>query len=459
MDNSSSSKRLQCKNLYEYLNTLSAAVLDGLYGHPATCMAVFRGLPEMAKQYVMRTLFTEQPIPEPFVATWVQKDSNQRHLGALMKLKGLQIWKEMPKGSSASRYEMNANFKKNLKIVLCGGGETQPDTSKYGEDKHGRDIPFLENYAKERWESVLYYMTGSTSEGGGISEEVINILIKAGLLRLQPEDRTTSITSAGFQFLLMDTVSQVWYFMLQYLEATDQHKADIVEYLSFLFQISFSTYGKDYSVEGLSQKQFNFLQHLREIGLVFQRKRKSRRYYPTKLAINLGSAVTGETSLEVSQHRFVVVETNYRVYAYTDSALQLALISLFCDILCRFPRFSVATLSRESVQQALASGITAEQIIHFLRSRAHPVMLKRTPIIPPTITDQVKLWEMERERLQFTEGVLYNEFLSQSDFETLRKYADDCGVLLWANMNKRLMVVSNAGHSDVKRFWKRYKNK
>ena len=103
MDNSSSNKRLQCKNLYEYLNTIPASVLDGLYGHPATCMAVFRGLPEIAKQYVMRTLFTDQPIPEPFVATWVQKDSNQHHIGALMKLKGLQIWKEMPKGSSASR--------------------------------------------------------------------------------------------------------------------------------------------------------------------------------------------------------------------------------------------------------------------------------------------------------------------------------------------------------------------
>ena len=64
------------------------------------------------------------------------------------------------------RYEVNNNFKTNLKIVLCGGGKPQPDTSKYGEDKHGRDIPFLEKYAKERWESLLYYMTGSTSEGG-----------------------------------------------------------------------------------------------------------------------------------------------------------------------------------------------------------------------------------------------------------------------------------------------------
>ncbi len=285
------------------------------------------------------------------------------------------------------------------------------------------------------------------------------MLIKAGLLRLHAEERTTSITSAGFQFLLMDTVSQVWYFMLQYLETTEQRNINLIECLSFLFQISFSTYGKDYSVEGMTEKQFTFMQHLREIGLVFQRKRKSRRYYPTKLAINLGSAITGESSFDVNQQGYIVVETNYRVYAYTNCSLQLALLSLFCDILCRFPEFCVAALSRESVQQALASGITAEQILHYLRTRAHPIMLKQTPIVPPTIADQIRLWEIERERLQFTDGVLYNEFLSQSDYETLRKYAEDVGALLWANTNKRLMVVSKAGHDDVKRFWKRQKNK
>lgn len=449
---------MQCKDLYEYLNTLPVAVLDKLYCHPCTCMAVFRGLPAMAKQYVMRTLFTNQPISEPFVATWVQKDCNQFHIGALTKLKALQIWREMPKGSAASRFEMNPNFKKHLKIAVCGGGQQQPDTAKFGEDKHGRDTEFLDKYSKERWESVLYYMTGSTSsDGGGISEDVISVLIKAGLLRLHAEDRTTSITSAGFQFLLMDTVSQVWYFMLEYLENSDQRKVDLIECLSFLFQISFSTYGKDYSIEGMTEKQFIFMQHLREVGLVFQRKRKSRRFYPTKLAINLGAAMTGELDVDTSQQGFIVVETNYRVYAYTNSQLQLALLSLFCDILCRFPDFCVAALSRESVQQALASGITAEQILHFLRSRAHQIMLKATPIVPATIADQIRLWEMERERLQFTEGVLYNEFLSQSDFETLRKYADDLNVLLWANNNKRLMVVSKAGHDDVKRFWKRQK--
>ena len=33
---------LQCRNLQEFLGSLSPGVLDRLYGHPATCLAVFR---------------------------------------------------------------------------------------------------------------------------------------------------------------------------------------------------------------------------------------------------------------------------------------------------------------------------------------------------------------------------------------------------------------------------------
>lgn len=33
----------------------------------------------------------------------------------------------------------------------------------------------------------------------------------------------------------------------------------------------------------------------------------------------------------------------------------------------------------------------------------------------------------------------------------------DAGHLIWDNSNKRVMVVSQAGHDDVRRFWKRHK--
>ena len=46
---------------------------------------------------------------------------------------------------------------------------------------------------------------------------------------------------------------------------------------------------------------------------------------------------------------------------------------------------------------------------------------------PPTVSDQIRLWENERNRFTFTEGVLYNQFLSQADYETLNSFADQQG--------------------------------
>ncbi|CAJ0935197.1 unnamed protein product [Ranitomeya imitator] len=145
------------------------------------------------------------------------------------------------------------------------------------------------------------------------------------------------------------------------LQAAVSREMNLVEILSFMFQLSFSTLGKDYSVEGMSDSLLTFLQHLREFGLVFQRKRKSRRYYPTRLAINLASGISG-TSLDSNKQGFIVVETNYRIHAYTDSELQIALIALFSEMLYRFPNLVVAQVTRESVQQAIGNGITAEQV-------------------------------------------------------------------------------------------------
>ncbi|XP_046845496.1 general transcription factor IIH subunit 4-like [Xenia sp. Carnegie-2017] len=312
----------------------------------------------------------------------------------------------------AARYELNPTFQVNLKVALCGGGQPWCGQAEdLGEDKHSKDKDFLEKYALERWESVLHFLTGSSPPEGivGISTDIVQVLLLAGLMKRDNEEKTPMITPSGFQFLLMDTSSQIWYFMLKCLDMA-----------------------KDYPTDNMTESQLHFLQHLREIGLVFQRKRKSRRYYPTHLVINLASASTGvsTTSNDGTAEGYIMVETNYRVYVYTDSPLQVALVGLFCEIICRYV-------------VALLSGINANQ----------------TPVIPPNIADQIRLWELEKCRMQLTEGVLYSQFLSLSDFEILRKYAEDLGVLIWANSSKRVMIVNKSGHDDVKKFWKRQKPK
>ncbi|XP_072801508.1 general transcription factor IIH subunit 4 isoform X2 [Vicugna pacos] len=425
---------LQCRNLQEFLGSLSPGVLDRLYGHPATCLAVFRELPSLAKNWVMRMLFLEQPLPQAAVALWVKKEFSKAQEESTGLLSGLRIWHTQLLPGGLQGLILNPIFRQNLRIALLEAFASLLSS-----------VPQV----------VLHFMVGSPS--AAVSQDLAQLLSQAGLMKSAEPGEPPCITSAGFQFLLLDTPAQLWYFMLQYLQTAQSRGMDLVEILSFLFQLSFSTLGKDYSVEGMSDSLLNFLQHLREFGLVFQRKRKSRRYYPTRLAINLSSGVSGAGGT-AHQPGFIVVETNYRLYAYTESELQIALIALFSEMLYRFPNMVVAQVTRESVQQAIASGITAQQIIHFLRTRAHPVMLKQTPVLPPTITDQIRLWELERDRLRFTEGVLYNQFLSQVDFELLLAHARELGVLVFENSAKRLMVVTPAGHSDVKRFWKRQKH-
>ncbi|XP_014241773.1 general transcription factor IIH subunit 4 [Cimex lectularius] len=447
-------KSLQCTNLYEYLKTLPKATLDKLYTHSIICLAVYRDLPDVAKHYVIRLLFVEQPVPQAVIASWLMQNYSKEHNNVANVLSDLHVWQEVSIPGGLPAWFLNPVFKKNFKCALVGGGHNTVTKANLETDSKARDVDYLDKYAMERWECVLHYMVGSQQQEG-ISADAVRILLHAGLMRRDEEDGSPVITKEGFQFLLLDTPAQVWYFMLQYLGTVESRGLDLVQCLAFLFQLSFSILGKDYSTDGMNEGLLTFLQHLREFGLVYQRKRKGGKYYPTRLALNI--TCKNSTSEISTKEGYIIVESNYRVYAYTNSNLKVALIGLFTEMLYRFPNMCVGTLTRDSICMALRSGITAEQIIGFLKLHAHPRMLANTGhILPPTITDQINLWEKERDRFQFTEGILYSQFLSHNDFSILRDFALEHNLIIWQDDKKRTMVVSKHGHDEVKKFWKKH---
>ncbi|CAH2002044.1 unnamed protein product [Acanthoscelides obtectus] len=450
---------LVCKDLYDYLKTCPPNILEKLYNHPTICLAVYRELSELARQYVIRILFVEQPVPQAVVASWGSQSFSKEHNFISKVLTELSLWQEAAIPGGLLGWILSPTFKRNLKIALLGGGKAWTMSSALEADSKARDVAFLDAYSQERWECVLHYMVGSQQQEG-ISADAVRILLHAGLMKRDEEDGSPVITRRGFQFLLLDRQSQVWHFLLQYLDTVEERGLDLVECLTFLFQLSFSTLGKDYSTEGMSPGLLVFLQHLREFGLVYQRKRKAGRFYPTRLALNITNTRNKPTQdiEEDAPKGYVIVETNYRVYAYTDSNLQVALISLFTELIYRFPNLVVGVITRDSVRQALRGGITADQIIGYLKQHSHPQTYtseSKHPL-PPTVVDQIKLWELERNRLTYSEGVLYSQFLSQADFNVLKEYAKSNGWLIWCNKEKRTLVINKSAHDEVKRFWKRY---
>ncbi|VDL75892.1 unnamed protein product [Nippostrongylus brasiliensis] len=85
----------------------------------------------------------------------------------------------------------------------------------------------------------------------------------------------------------------------------------------------------------------------------------------------------------------------------------------------RFHDMSVGILTRESVRRALQVGITAAQIISFLRGNAHPQCIA-------------------------TGGPL----------NCVRDFSVREGILLWADSDKKLVIVSEEGHEKVRDWWK-----
>ena len=247
---------------------------------------------------------------------------------------------------------------------------------------------------------------------------------------------------------------------------------DPTEVLSFLFTLSSLELGQDYSKENLSPTQLRMLEDLSDFGLVYQKSPQAPSFYPTRLATTLtssdASALRSSTAAAFApgvqpaaptannaeaDSGFIVIETNYRIYAYTTSSLQIAILQLFTRLSTRYPNMVAGKITRASIRRAVALGITSEQIIAFLGAHAHPQMRKNAAgggggpsdatVLPPTVVDQIRLWQIEGERMKASPGYLFKDFANSQDFEVCCTYASEIGVLVWSNADQRMFFVTN----------------
>ncbi|KAK4055924.1 RNA polymerase II transcription factor B 52 kDa subunit [Microbotryomycetes sp. JL221] len=431
-------------HLHAFLDRLSASMVARLYETPASCLSIFRLLPETARHIVVGLLWSQDGIKMRDVVLWVRdrkSDGAQRkHLRqSLDALRRLHIVKQDAIDSLANTVvpdsvvlTLDNRFRDNLRLALTGGGTHGSFGVPSLATDSKVDVRFLDSYAETRWEMIQHFMVASGIGGTSRpSDNVLKLLIRSELMS-SPNGalRDMSITSKGFQFLLEDVNTQLWDLLLQYLEEA----TDIVKVLGFLFMLGSLVLG-----------------------------RSGTDFYPTRLATTLTSSAP---SLVSSRHQdeeqgFIVLETNFKVYAYTSNPLQIAVLNLFVHLKTRLPNFVTGQITRDSIKRGLTNGITADQIVSYLTTRAHPQMRAdairegNVSVIPTTVVDQIRLWQQEGERVRSDEGYLYTEFSAQADYDLVHEYARDLGVILWQSSASRRLFVTMDGHLQVREFIKR----
>ena len=226
---------------------------------------------------------------------------------------------------------------------------------------------------------------------------------------------------------------------------------DRVDVLSFLFMLGSLELGQDYSKATLTPTQLQMLEDLSDFGIVYHSNPRSTRFYPTRLATTLtsdagalrGVSASFDSTVRTADGKgFIVIETNYRVYAYTTSQLQIAILQLFTRLSTRYPNMVSGKITRESIRRAVGMGVTSEQIISYLNTHAHPQMRKNNPVLPPTVVDQIRLWQIEGERMKATPGYLFKDFATADDCEACARYAEEIGVMVWKNEQRRMFFVT-----------------
>lgn len=193
------------------------------------------------------------------------------------------------------------------------------------------------------------------------------------------------------------------------------------------FSLGCMQLGQDYSASNSFPGAQEALDDLAQYGFIYKSSPDSDQFWPTHLATSLCSGdASAIQSQSADDKRFLILETNYKIYAYTcklaiylllrailaivsdhgaANELEIAILNLFVDIRIRYPNLVVGKLDRQHVKAAMEKGISARQIIAYLSSHAHPQMYNSPPpLLHPTIVDQLYLWDRERNRLQTEES-------------------------------------------------------
>ncbi|KAI0532971.1 transcription factor Tfb2 [Xylaria digitata] len=476
-------------SLSDYLEQLPGTTFRRLYQQPSTTFAIFRRmLPNLAKTIVMAILYMPTPFLISDLETWVKASAKREKDQAISILRSLHIVQR----DASPTISLTPNFRNSLRLVLEGGGDHDsfgvPSTQPI---PHNIDLPFLDQYAQGKWDSILHFVVNSVgfSSGpdrgsNGPKQSVKDLMIRGHLVERRGGSGI-SITQAGFTFLLQEANAQVWTLLLLWLESADavasakgadealREGLDSVDMLSFFFLLASLELGRAYDTDALTEARRNMLPNLVDFGLVYVPPTNARQFFPTRLATTLtssqttlrsistgfaaagnptstaaeGSSSTGGAPDSSQDKSAIILETNFRVYAYVNSPLQIAVLALFVDLKYRFKGLVSGVLTRASIRRAVDMGITSDQIISYLATHAHEQMHRvaasaQKPVLPPVVVDQIRLWQLDTERMLATSGFLFKDFDDYKEYNEICNFADDIGVVAWRNDRKGMFFAS-----------------
>jgi transcription initiation factor TFIIH subunit 4 len=164
--------------------------------------------------------------------------------------------------------------------------------------------------------------------------------------------------------------------------------------LRFLLKLGSLQFTRGYLIGQLTKVQHSLLKPFRSLGLLYYGRKDAPEgyYFPTRVVLNF----FGRSELFASEG-WILIDTNFKITAYTSSDLHVALLNKFAIITYQMPGFTSAYISPNSFRQALDDGTSLNDILNFLRVNLSPL---GGGTIPANVEYQFHVWQKQRDRIQ-----------------------------------------------------------
>ena len=182
--------------------------------------------------------------------------------------------------------------------------------------------------------------------------------------------------------------------------------------------------------------------------------------------------------IDQKKEQFIILESNFRILAYTSSNLALQILSKiyiyiyienFVSLEYNFPGLLIGTLKQRSVCNAYKKGIKSKQIINYIENHAHPSMhigretenidyKEKIPdeiyssdiLFPENVRQQLIIWENEYSCISGEmEGTLLTDFDSIEHFASVLKETKKQGIFRYSSKSSRSIFVQNVNHQLI----------
>ena len=219
-----------------------------------------------------------------------------------------------------------------------------------------------------------------------LPDDLIELLKSANLIEADPEfylqgnqifsqilpaKKQFILTSEGFNFVLLDTPQQVHMILKKLVELVfSKYRQSIVEVLQLVFNLLLAKFNQTYKIRRSKESQDaheaqSLVKTIIEaVGLVdFEDKERFRITKLMQAFLLTQKGIEGE-GLQMfkdakKDDKFIIVETNFRVWAYTQNKMFREILKLFMEPDTEFPNMLYGQLTKKSVEKAFKQKITS----------------------------------------------------------------------------------------------------